>query len=83
MGPAGRVSQQHPEQEERNQTGMYKPGVSKTPDVILLHLQSVSLSLESDLGLSVSSCGSWRKPREQQDQKCRKHDILEKAEGPG
>lgn len=63
MGPAGRVRQQHPEREERNQTGTYKPGVCKTPDVILLHLQSVSLSLESDLGLSVSGCGSWRKPR--------------------
>lgn len=83
MGPAGRVSQQHPEWEERNQAGMYKPGVCKTPDVILLHLQSVSMSLESHFGLSVSSCGSWRKPREEQDQKFRKHDILEKAEGPG
>jgi len=62
---------------------MYKQGVCETPDVIPLHLGSVSLSAESHLGLSVSSCGSWRKPREERDQKFRKHDILEKAEGPG
>lgn len=81
MGPAGTVRQQQSKQEEQNQTRTYEQGVCKTPDVILLHLKSVRLSTESHLGLSVSCCCSWRKPREEQDQKFRKHDILEKAEG--